>query len=94
MAVSVLHALPDSATMTNPNIPEPVVASGHEFSLLTRRLLRQIVPVSDMTIWRWEHDHDLGFPKAITINGRKYFDLDLIEEWERNRAAHSARRAA
>ena len=50
--------------------------------------------ISDMTIWRWQHDCELGFSKAITINGRRYFDLALIEEWERKRAAHSSRRAA
>ena len=24
-----------------------------------------------MTLWRWEHDERLGFPKPIYINGRK-----------------------
>ena len=37
--------------------------------------------LSDMTIWRWEHDDELGFPEAIYINGRKYFLLEEIEAW-------------
>ena len=30
--------------------------------------------VSAMTIWRWEHDPQLDFPKAIRIRRRKYRD--------------------
>jgi hypothetical protein len=26
--------------------------------------------VSDMTLWRWLHDEQLGFPQPIRINGR------------------------
>jgi hypothetical protein len=49
--------------------------------------------VTDMTIWRWEHDAKLGFPKAIFINGRKYFLLEEVEAWERERASASGRAA-
>jgi predicted DNA-binding transcriptional regulator AlpA len=41
---------------------------------------------SAMTIWRWENDENLGFPKAITINGRRYYDLEELEAWERARS--------
>jgi hypothetical protein len=40
-----------------------------------------------VALWRWEHDEKLAFPKALTINGRKYYDLTEIEAWERKRAA-------
>jgi predicted DNA-binding transcriptional regulator AlpA len=66
-----------------------------ETRYITRKQLKaRYGGVSDMTIWRWEHDPELGFPTAVEINGRKYFDLALVEEWERRRAAHSSRRAA
>ena len=58
---------------------------------LTRKNLRQRYDnISEMTLWRWERDQKLGFPKAIDINGRKYFDLAAIEAWERKRAAQPA----
>lgn len=38
--------------------------------------------ISEMTLWRWEHDARLGFPKAVLINRRKYYDLAEIEAWE------------
>lgn len=44
---------------------------------------------STMTIWRWEHDEDLGFPQPIMINGRAYYDLDEIEAFERRQIAKS-----
>ena len=43
--------------------------------------------VSAMTLWRWEHQPALAFPKPVYINGRKYYDLDELEEWVRNRPA-------
>jgi predicted DNA-binding transcriptional regulator AlpA len=45
--------------------------------------------ISSMTLWRWEHNNKLGFPKGIDINGRKYYDLEKIEAWETQRALAS-----
>jgi predicted DNA-binding transcriptional regulator AlpA len=42
--------------------------------------------MSPMTRWRWERNPDLGFPKPIIINGRKYWSRRALEEWERTRA--------
>lgn len=39
--------------------------------------------VTPMTIWRWDHDPRLAFPKPIYIRGRKYRDereLDAFDE--------------
>lgn len=47
--------------------------------LLNRRLLRQLIPASDMTIWRWEKAGQ--FPRRITINGRNYWRRDEIDRW-------------
>ena len=56
--------------------------------LLPRRELRQLVPVSDMTIWRWER---AGlFPRHVSINGRNYWRLSEISDWiERQQTAGS-----
>jgi hypothetical protein len=34
-----------------------------------------------MTRWRWQRDPDLGFPQPSVINGIKYTDLNLIDDW-------------
>jgi predicted DNA-binding transcriptional regulator AlpA len=47
--------------------------------LLTRRMLRQMVPVSDMTIWRWERDG--FFPGHLTVNSRNYWLLSEVKAW-------------
>jgi predicted DNA-binding transcriptional regulator AlpA len=44
--------------------------------------------VSAMTLWRWDHDPHINFPKPIRINRRKYRDEADLEAWERWRAAH------
>lgn len=54
---------------------------------ITRRKLRaRFGDISEMTLWRWERDRELGFPKPLTIHGRKFYDLSQIEDWERSRA--------
>ena len=44
--------------------------------------------VSDMTLWRWERDAELKFPKPTRINGRRYWLLVQLEAWERARASN------
>jgi predicted DNA-binding transcriptional regulator AlpA len=42
--------------------------------------------ISAMTLWRWDHDADLKFPRPIVIRGRKYRDeaeLDAFDEAQR-----------
>lgn len=43
--------------------------------------------VSLMTLYRWRKNKALGFPSALYINGRVYFDEEELEAWERDRAA-------
>jgi predicted DNA-binding transcriptional regulator AlpA len=40
--------------------------------------------VASRTIDRWLADADLGFPQPLVINGRRYWDLGEIEQWERH----------
>lgn len=47
--------------------------------LLPRRELRSLIPVSDMTIWRWERDGI--FPRHLSINSRNYWRLSELRDW-------------
>jgi predicted DNA-binding transcriptional regulator AlpA len=42
--------------------------------------------VSDMTIWRWLHNNELGFPAPLRINGRRFWRLAELEAWEASRS--------
>jgi len=39
-----------------------------------------------MTIWRYQNDEKLGFPKPITIRNRNFWDADEIEAFISRRA--------
>jgi predicted DNA-binding transcriptional regulator AlpA len=54
-----------------------------------KKILERFGGISVMTLWRWEHNEKLRFPKPTEINGRKYYDLAEIEAWERRRATGS-----
>ena len=64
--------------MTHANISDPTPKDPNE-RLLPRRELRKIVPVSDMTIWRWEGAGQ--FPCHLSINGRNYWLRSEILSW-------------
>jgi predicted DNA-binding transcriptional regulator AlpA len=46
--------------------------------------------ISDMTLWRWLQDDELGFPKPVVIQRRRFFRLDDIEHFEANRLVQAA----
>lgn len=47
--------------------------------LLTRVMLRELIPVSDMAIWRWIKKGI--FPEPIKFNGRCYWRASEIQTW-------------
>ena len=65
-------------TITGPDstdlLPDPVVA-------------RQRYRVDPRTLYRWDKQPELNFPKPIVINRRKYRYRHQLEAWERQRAA-------
>jgi hypothetical protein len=46
--------------------------------------------VHPKTLTRWDEREEVGFPKAIWLNGRRYRDLDEVEKWVRKSAVASA----
>jgi hypothetical protein len=50
-------------------IPDPIVA-------------KERYGVSAMTLWRWDHDPELNFPKPIRIRGRKYRDAEQLDAFD------------
>jgi predicted DNA-binding transcriptional regulator AlpA len=67
--------------MTHDHICQPIPYDPNE-RLLPRRELRRFVPVSDMTIWRWEAAGQ--FPHHLSINGRNYWLKSEIQTWLEN----------
>jgi hypothetical protein len=42
--------------------------------------------VCSMTLWRWDHDPNLKFPKPVRIRGRKYRDQDELNAFDATQA--------
>jgi len=47
--------------------------------LLTARMVRGQVPVSEMSLWRWVRDGQ--FPAPIKVAKRNYWRADEIDAW-------------
>lgn len=48
--------------------------------------LARYLNVTPMTIWRWQRDPDLNFPKPSRVHNIDYTDLDEVDSWLRARA--------
>ena len=62
------------------------IASDERF-LGAREVRRRYGDISDMSLHRWLRRQELEFPKPIYIEGRRYWSLSRLEQWERARAA-------
>lgn len=52
--------------------------------LTARDMRRRYGNVSDMWLYRREHDGSLNFPKPIRISGRRFWRLSDVLRWESN----------
>jgi predicted DNA-binding transcriptional regulator AlpA len=58
-------------------------ASSQSDALLTTPQLRaRLGGISEMTIWRYERDTEINFPKPIRIKRRKYWRVREVEAFE------------
>jgi predicted DNA-binding transcriptional regulator AlpA len=58
--------------------------------LLPDPKVRERYDVTPMTIWRWDRDPDLKFPKPIRIRKRKYCDESELNAFDERRKLETA----
>ena len=59
-----------------PQAPKP-----EAFEFIPAPKLRAKLGISAVTLWRWRHDKEKGFPGPKVINGRLYFALGAVMTW-------------
>ena len=59
-----------------PQAPKP-----EAFQFIPGPKLRAKLGISAVTLWRWRHDEEKGFPAPKVINGRLYFALGAVMAW-------------
>jgi hypothetical protein len=59
-----------------PQAPKP-----EAFEFVPGPKLRARIGISAVTLWRWRHDKEKGFPAPKVINGRLYFALGAVMAW-------------
>jgi hypothetical protein len=58
-----------------------------ERAWVTGPTLRRLLNISAVTLWRWRHRKESGFPSAKSINGRLYFYWPDVQAWLGKQAA-------
>jgi len=61
-----------------------------EGRFLTGPQVQQRYGISEMTMWRWEQNPELNFPKPMRVGRRKFYREDELTTWERERVKVSA----
>jgi predicted DNA-binding transcriptional regulator AlpA len=63
---------------------DPVAA---EERYINREQLRELIPASDMTLWRWQRDPEIAFPlpSKLGAGGRNFWWLPAVRAWLRKR---------
>jgi predicted DNA-binding transcriptional regulator AlpA len=51
------------------------------FEFISGPKLRAKLGISAVTLWRWRHDKEKGFPTPKVINGRLYFPVTAVSAW-------------
>jgi predicted DNA-binding transcriptional regulator AlpA len=89
-----LHASKEVDAQRGPTRPKPraVISAdpaAAEERYINREQLRELIPASDMTVWRWQHDPKIAFPLPLKLGagGRNFWWLPAIRAWLRRREA-------
>jgi predicted DNA-binding transcriptional regulator AlpA len=53
--------------------------------LSARQVKQRYGGCSDMALWRWLKDPDLGFPKPEYIRKRRFWKEDLLDDFDERR---------
>jgi predicted DNA-binding transcriptional regulator AlpA len=78
--------------------PEPPATGGGRLATEERFInfeeLKTLIPVGEMTFWRWIRNPDVAFPEPVKLgdNGRNFWWLPTIREWTRQREDLSSHR--
>jgi predicted DNA-binding transcriptional regulator AlpA len=74
----------DYRTLSNPPVPE----EDDPHRLMNSAELRHLCGgISDMSLWRWLADEELGFPRPLTVGKRRYWRRGDVIAWISHRAA-------
>jgi hypothetical protein len=69
-------ALPDPATVVEETIEIDQLVPDD-------KVREEFGDISEMGLWRWDHDPDLEFPPAIYIRRRKFRSRRMLEDFKR-----------
>ena len=58
-----------------------------------RQVRRRYGDIAASTLFRWDRNPELGFPRPIDINGRKYRDEDELDAFDASRASRAKKRS-
>jgi predicted DNA-binding transcriptional regulator AlpA len=62
-----------------------------EDAMISAPRVRAKFGITEMTLYRWVHDADLGFPQPLKVRERNFFRASELLRWETEQAGKSAR---
>ena len=78
-----------ASTEKAPSNDVTVDAKSSDRLLQAEEVREKLGNISDMTLWRWLDDPDMGFPKPIYLRRRRFWRQSVLLAWIDERAAAS-----
>ncbi len=72
------------AALASHSVTDPSTGSG---GFLPARKVLDRYGISDMTLWRWLRDENMGFPQPTYLGRYRYWRIAEIEAWEAEQEA-------
>ena len=69
------------------SIPQPPAVHKPRVWLTARQVRHRNGDISEMTLWRWMRDPEMGFPKPKVRNRIRYWDEEELDRWDDRDAA-------
>ena len=70
--------------------PKRVQSTDDDTLLTSAQTRARVGGVSTMCIWRWMRDPRVRFPAPVKINGRNYWRLGVLRQWQAQRVTKAA----
>jgi predicted DNA-binding transcriptional regulator AlpA len=76
--------------MVSNALKNPRSKAEKEAKWLRNAALARYLGISDMALWKWQRNPDLGFPQPTRINSISYTDMDEVDAWMKSRVVDLA----
>lgn len=75
-------------SVTKEVVPQREACAAQQIFLTSTQVQVRYGSISDMALWRWLRDPRMDFPQPIYFGRLRFWRLNDLEKWERDRVSN------